>query len=262
MSVARIDAVAFSGSTRVFVGGGLPGPAPTIHASFEEAVVGADGVLGAFTGSEPLNVARSGAGAGTVGGIFIVTGGVTEGDTVRADTETTLCLDCDGDSDGVIDGADNCPGIPNASQADGDGDLAGDACDACAADALNDADGDGACGDVDNCPSLANPSQADTDGDGIGDACDTDVDGDGVTDGAEPCFCPASTPGAPTTTRGCDVGQLCPCAAPLGRASWYNHREYVWCVRAVTRELQTAGAITSTERRDLVRTAARSSCGN
>jgi hypothetical protein len=91
---------------------------------------------------------------------------------------------------------------------------------------------------------------------------DSDEDSDGVTDAAEASFCPGSAPGAATTTRGCDVDQLCPCAAPLGRSRWYNRREYVWCVRAATRELQTAGAITSTERRDLVRAAAWRTCGN
>lgn len=47
---------------------------------------------------------------------------------------------------------DNCPGIPNLDQADGDGDGAGDACD--------------------NCPQVSNPAQDDGDADGIGDACD------------------------------------------------------------------------------------------
>jgi len=48
---------------------------------------------------------------------------------------------------------DNCPGTPNADQADGDGDLVGDACD--------------------NCPTARNTNQFDTDRDGIGDACDS-----------------------------------------------------------------------------------------
>lgn len=47
---------------------------------------------------------------------------------------------------------DNCPGLPNPSQQDTDGDTVGDACD--------------------NCPGDANADQADGDGDGLGDVCD------------------------------------------------------------------------------------------
>jgi hypothetical protein len=90
--------------------------------------------------------------------------------------------DADDDGDGVSDGADNCPLIANASQADGDGDGTGDACDVCPADPANDTDGDGVCGDVDNCAGDSNPDQLDTDADGQGDACDADDDGDGVDD--------------------------------------------------------------------------------
>jgi hypothetical protein len=36
----------------------------------------------------------------------------------------------DDDGDGIENRLDNCPNLPNADQADGDGDHAGDACDA------------------------------------------------------------------------------------------------------------------------------------
>ena len=50
----------------------------------------------------------------------------------------------DGDSDGVVDAVDNCPGDPNADQADLDTDGIGDACDP-------DIDGDGAPNETDLC---------------------------------------------------------------------------------------------------------------
>lgn len=108
---------------------------------------------------------------------------------------------------------DNCRRIPNPTQADGDADRLGDACDACPTDPTvhagpsdcnldgdmldageeagehcdqdNDGDGD-AC---DNCPIVANSSQLDsypTGGDGVGDACD-DTDGDGIFDLFDRC---------------------------------------------------------------------------
>ena len=71
----------------------------------------------------------------------------------------------DADADGIPDELDNCLGLANPGQADGDGDGQGDACDP-------DDDGDGVSDGQDNCPSVANAGQADGDGDGQGDACD------------------------------------------------------------------------------------------
>jgi len=65
-----------------------------------------------------------------------------DGDVCTADEVCTLgecvgvLLDCD--ADGVCDPQDNCPTVPNDAQADTDGDLFGDAC-----DAIFDADHDG-----------------------------------------------------------------------------------------------------------------------
>src|SRR5579871_3589758 len=78
------------------------------------------------------------------------------------DDGKTLSYTDDMDGDGIPDGLDNCPFVPNRDQLDTDGDGVGDACD--------------------NCPTLANKSQLDTNGNGIGDVCDPDLDGDGVPD--------------------------------------------------------------------------------
>jgi cytosine/adenosine deaminase-related metal-dependent hydrolase len=93
----------------------------------------------------------------------------------------------DGDGDGIADAADNCPKVFNpvrlleAAQGNTDGDLAGDACDACPFDAADactapdadDIDDDGIVNGADNCPKDTNPAQEDIDKDGHGDACDT-----------------------------------------------------------------------------------------
>jgi hypothetical protein len=130
----------------------------------------------------------------------------------------------DGDGDGVLDTADNCPADGNADQADLDLDGRGDACDPdvdgdlvlnaddvfprdVAESADRDGDGTGDNGDAfpddrtetvdtdrdsvgdnrDNCVAKANDDQADLDADRLGDACDGDVDGDGV-DNAQDLF--------------------------------------------------------------------------
>jgi len=91
------------------------------------------------------------------------------------------------DLDGVPDGQDNCPSVPNAAQADRDRDGLGDFCDP-------DLDGDGVpqldpLGFLlDNCPYAANADQADRDGDGFGDACQGDRDSDRVPDEADNCL--------------------------------------------------------------------------
>jgi FtsP/CotA-like multicopper oxidase with cupredoxin domain len=124
----------------------------------------------------------------------------------------------DTDSDGVLDGVDNCPSTANADQADLDDDGVGDLCDNCpntanadqadddldgtgnVCDADFDGDGDGIADISDNCPVTPNSGQEDADLDGVGDVCDNcpinanadqaDVDDDGVGD-----VCEADTDG-------------------------------------------------------------------
>jgi len=81
----------------------------------------------------------------------------------------------DGDSDGIGDQWDNCPGLANPGQDDFDTDDIGDPCDNCTD---TDQDGFGNPGFAanncvtDNCPANYNPGQEDEDQDGFGDACD------------------------------------------------------------------------------------------
>jgi hypothetical protein len=111
-------------------------------------------------------------------------------------------------------GVDNCPNASNPTQADGDGDGVGTACDSCpttppgatvdsngCSQAQVDADSDGVCNPgtppgaigctgSDNCPNTPNGAaqagnplignQTDLDNDGLGNPCDPDMDADGL----------------------------------------------------------------------------------
>lgn len=102
----------------------------------------------------------------------------------------------DFDDDGWVE-CDNCPGVPNANQADVDEDGLGDACDNCpeiANSAQSDSDRDGTGDACDNCPGIVNIDQRDSDGDGRGDECDPcpfdsldDEDQDGVCGDVDRC---------------------------------------------------------------------------
>ena len=112
--------------------------------------------------------------------VFIIGGSRTEmmgTDDSNQGFVLGTCADSDHDGYGDSDDPsntcppDNCPEVFNPEQSDSDGDLIGDACDACPIDPDNDADEDAWCANVDNCPEVFNPDQADSDGDGVGNAC-------------------------------------------------------------------------------------------
>jgi hypothetical protein len=138
------------------------------------------------------------------------TGEGTAGSTSAGATRspTASCPPADSDGDAVLDAIDNCPLIPNASQANADGDALGNLCDNCPTvandsridrdtdgigdpcDANEDLDADGVLNFMDNCPTVSNPQQQDNDGNGRGNACDNpnkDQDGDGVNDLLDNC---------------------------------------------------------------------------
>jgi hypothetical protein len=142
---------------------------------------------------------QSGGGCGCGCGCSILVNNTDVGDTYQyAD---------DYDDDGLEDPFDNCAFAMNPDQADADGDGFGDACDVCInvgdelqtdldGDGLGDPcdtdmDGDGIENGADSCAERANPvvgdAQPDADSDGMGDACDTDDDADGVEDLEDNC---------------------------------------------------------------------------
>jgi len=141
--------------------------------------------------------------------------------------QTTSCDDncpgtpnpaqADGDGDLVGDACDNCPAAPNTNQFDADRDGFGDPCDACPAIVggdLSDPDLDGVAACIDNCPATPNPNQADADADGVGDLCDpcpfstpNDPDADGVCGNVDNC--PSIANAAQRDEDGDGRGDLC-----------------------------------------------------
>ena len=106
----------------------------------------------------------------------------------------------DADFDGVADACDNCPNNANPGQQNSDGDILGDACDNCPLNSnltQDDSDGDGLGDLCDRCPDDFDPIEADSDGDGVPDGCDNcpntvnpnqnDFDGDGLGDVCDGC---------------------------------------------------------------------------
>ena len=100
---------------------------------------------------------------------------------------TSVQKNQDDDGDGILNGIDNCPNVPNAEgqNLDFDRDGFGNAC-----DMQNnlDSDLDTIFDMVDNCPNVPNTNQADANRNGVGDLCDFgDVDADGITDQVDNC---------------------------------------------------------------------------
>ena len=129
----------------------------------------------------------------------------------------------DSDGDGRPDYLDNCPSVPNASQANADGDSRGDACDNCVnvanSNQLNtdgDSQGDACDADddndtipdvSDNCPLNTNANQLNNDGDGQGDVCDADDDNDTIPDASDNCALVANINQADCNNNG--IGEVC-----------------------------------------------------
>lgn len=124
---------------------------------------------------------------------------------------------CDFDGDGRPCWADNCWTDANTAQANTDGDLYGDVCDAWPGDPENDEDDDGVPVPADRCPFEDDPTNVDTDTDGIGDACDLcrlradplqrDADHDGVGDLCD--LCPVVSDPAQSDVDGDGSGDVC-----------------------------------------------------
>jgi hypothetical protein len=80
----------------------------------------------------------------------------------------------DRDGDGILDGTDNCPDVPNPDQVDVDQNQIGDICEGCTMLPLrmgDDDDSDTLADTADNCFGVTQ-AQQDADNDGIGNACD------------------------------------------------------------------------------------------
>ena len=79
-----------------------------------------------------------------------------------------------------------------------------------------------------------------------------DCDNDGVLNAQD--LCNETLFGALVNTNGCSVDQICPCDG------WLLHSEYFDCVERVSAEFESAGAITSAQRAELLARAETANC--
>jgi hypothetical protein len=105
-------------------------------------------------------MARTGLLAGILGFAFAVEATADDDTSESEGGYAALSIIDDADGDGIPDDDDNCPGVPNADQADFDFDRFGDVCD--------------------NCLTAPNPGQDDCDNDHCGNLCDCDYNQDGI----------------------------------------------------------------------------------
>jgi hypothetical protein len=88
----------------------------------------------------------------------------------------------------------------------------------------------------------------------VRDSSPMDADGDGVPDDRDEC---TNTPaGALVNAHGCSLDQLCPCPGPAGQ-----HGDYVQCVIDQAWQFFREGLLTEDQRREIIRIAAQSDCG-
>jgi hypothetical protein len=79
-----------------------------------------------------------------------------------------------------------------------------------------------------------------------------DCDNDGVPNAQD--LCGETLFGALVNTNGCSVDQICPCEG------WLEHADYFACVERVSAEFESAGAITSAQRAELLARAETANC--
>jgi hypothetical protein len=88
-----------------------------------------------------------------------------------------------------------------------------------------------------------------------------DLDADGVVDDNEFPSCLDTPEDSIVNPVGCSIPQICPCDMPLGRVSWANHWEYVYCVSKASSEFRNLGLLSRTEAMKTKIAAKRSNCG-